>query len=63
MTNPPQNITDPIPLAVEDGEPIFLSAAWVNFIRRKIEAPANMQADYPLRIIRSDAGMRLVLVE
>jgi hypothetical protein len=63
MTPPPNDITAPIPYANEGEEAWILSAEWVNFLRRKIEAPANMLAVYPLQIVRADSGMKLVLLE
>lgn len=63
MTPPPQDIRAPIPLAREGDEAWILSAEWADFLRRKIEAPVNMVAVYPLQIVRSDSSMKLVLLE
>lgn len=59
----PRDITAPLPLAKEGDPAWILSAEMVNFINRKVNAFTNIQAVYPLRIVKSDAGMKLVLVE
>ena len=63
MNPPPNDISAPLPFANEGEEAWILSAEWVNFLRRKIEAPANMVAVYPLVIVRAESGMKLVLVQ
>ena len=63
MSPPPKDITAPIPFANEGEEAWILSAEWADFIRRKIEAPANMIAVYPLKIVRAENGMKLFLAE
>ena len=49
---------------VSKGDPAWpLSAAWLNFMVRKIEAFSNIQAEPPLKIVKSDAGFRIVVEE
>ena len=49
---------------VSEGDPAWpLSATWLNFMVRKIEAFSNIQADPPLKIVKSDSGFRIVVEE
>lgn len=59
----PLPLTTPLPLANEDDPAWILSADNANLIVGKIEAFSNIQADLPLKIVKSDAGMKIVVVE
>lgn len=62
--NAPRDIHLPLPTANSEGDEAWiLSADDLNFVCRKINAFSNIQAEYPLRIIPSDANFKLVLVE
>lgn len=57
------DISTPLPIA-QDGEPAWiLDADMANLLARKIEAFSNMVAEYPLVLVPSDAGPKLVLVQ
>ncbi len=60
----PKDISYPLPTAASEGDEAWiLSAEMLNFLCRKVNAFSNLQAEYPLRVVKSDTGFRLVLVE
>lgn len=59
----PLPLTTPLPLANEDDPAWILSAELANLLARKVEAFSNIQSDLPLKIVKSDAGMKIVVVE
>lgn len=63
IQEPPSDISGQLPMVSEGDPPWPLSAAWLNFMVRKIEAFSNIQAEPPLKIVKSDAGFRIVVEE
>lgn len=60
--NAPRDIHLPLPTAATEGDEAWiLSAEMLNFLCRKINAFSNIQADAPLKIVKSDAGFRIVV--
>ncbi len=59
--NVPTRIHEPLPLAKEGDEAWILSAEMASILARKINAFTGIQADAPLRIVKSDAGFRIVI--
>lgn len=56
----PLDISAPLPIVREDAPAWILSATMANQLVRKVEAFSNIQAEPPLKIIKSDSGFRIV---
>ena len=61
--NAPLELSAPLPIVGEDSPAWILSADMANFMVRKIEAFSNIQAEPPLKIVKADAGFRIVVEE
>jgi hypothetical protein len=60
----PLDINLPLPTGSEEGDEAWiLSAEQVNLLTRKINAFYGIQAQLPLRIVKAEAGMKIVVDE
>jgi hypothetical protein len=59
----PLPITTPLPIVSEGDGVWVLSAEWANLLAEKVEAFSNIQADAPLKITKSDAGVKITVEE